>query len=174
MKLITDLKSIIVLFVITIIISPISVSADTNSTEAKVREYFKDIPVMIEIARCESKFKQYDIDGTALRGGWNGNMVGVFQFYKAIHNGTANLLGFNLDKLEGNLAYARHLYTESGTTPWNSSKDCWINTSVPTPTTTVVSTIVNTDNSLQQARIELLRQVIAQLQILLANRLANT
>jgi hypothetical protein len=32
------------------------------STEQYVRKYFKDIPIMIEIARCESTFRQLDDD----------------------------------------------------------------------------------------------------------------
>ena len=44
-------------------------STTTQSVEATVREYFADIPVMIEIARCESKFRQFADSGNVLRGG---------------------------------------------------------------------------------------------------------
>jgi hypothetical protein len=32
---------------------------------------------------------------------------------------------YNIYTLEGNTAYARQLYEEEGTRPWNSSKACW-------------------------------------------------
>ena len=38
------------------------------STENYVREYFSDIPIMIQIARCESTFRQLDSDGEIHRG----------------------------------------------------------------------------------------------------------
>ena len=88
-------------------------------SEAKVREYFKDIPVMIEIARCESKFRQFTDSGTVLRGGGSGGMIGVFQFFESIHSTPAKILGFDLATLDGNLAYAKHVYTTEGTVPWN-------------------------------------------------------
>jgi len=89
-------------------------------TEKRVREYFADIPVMIEIARCESKFRQFTDAGNVLRGGGSGGMIGIFQFYELIHKTAALALGFDLDTVDGNLGYARHLYDQSGTTPWVS------------------------------------------------------
>ena len=88
--------------------------------EKLVREYFADIPVMIEIARCESNFRQFTDSGLVMRGGNGGVMVGVFQFFESVHAKTARALGFDITTIEGNLAYARHLYKQEGTTPWIS------------------------------------------------------
>lgn len=93
--------------------------------EEKVRAAFSDVPVMIEIARCESKFRQYTDGGNPLRGGYGNGMVGVFQFYESVHAEGALALGFDLTTLEGNIGYARHVYGQSGTDPWNSSFYCW-------------------------------------------------
>lgn len=93
--------------------------------ETLVRAYFAQAPEMPEIARCESEFRQYDTDGSVLRGGFNKDMLGVFQFYEAVHAEGAAALGHDLATLKGNLAYAKHVYEEQGTTPWNSSRDCW-------------------------------------------------
>jgi hypothetical protein len=93
---------------------------DAVAVEKQVRDYFADIPVMIEIARCESKFRQFTDAGNVLRGGSGGGMVGIFQFFESIHAETALGLGFDLLTIEGNLGYARHLYTSEGTTPWVS------------------------------------------------------
>ena len=103
------------------------VSVAATHVEDAVREYFEDIPVMIEVARCESEFRQFNADGSVLRGGWAGGMVGIFQFFESIHTAQAKGLGHDLLTLEGNLAYARHLYAQSGTTPWNSARSCWEN-----------------------------------------------
>lgn len=92
--------------------------------EARVREYFKDIPVMIPIAKCESSFRQFDSSQQPLRGG-TGSMIGVYQIGEEYHRTTAQELGLNIDTLSGNMAYARHLYEKDGTDPWLSSFACW-------------------------------------------------
>jgi len=92
--------------------------------EQKVRTYFADIPVMVAIAKCESGFRQYDSFGNTLYGG-TGGMAGVFQVAAAIHNDTARELGIDINTLEGNLAYARHLYENQGFVPWFASAHCW-------------------------------------------------
>ncbi len=136
-----------------------SYSAGVNDgVEDEVREHFSDVPAMVEIARCESGFRQFDVDGSALKGGWGDAMVGVFQFYEAIHQATANALGHDLQTLEGNIAYARHLYNESGTAPWNSAKACW-STAVSTPSAGV---------SLDDAEIKRLTQQVADLMKIVA------
>ncbi len=134
---------------------------DAVAVEKKVRKYFADIPVMIEIARCESKFRQFTDSGSVLRGGGGMGMVGIFQFYEAIHKKAARDLGFDIDTVEGNLGYARHLYTQSGSTPWISC----------------VPNVVPAQATLSQAhkalQIKLLTQVLALLQELLKMELAK-
>ncbi len=94
-------------------------------TQTKVRTYFKDSPAMIEIARCESNFRQFTDSGTVLRGGSAGGMVGIFQFFESVHAVPAKALGFDLATVDGNLGYARHLHEAEGTTPWNPARSCW-------------------------------------------------
>ena len=38
---------------------------------------------------------------------------------------TAKKLGLDIYTTTGNIAYAKHLYEEQGTQPWNSSSKCW-------------------------------------------------
>lgn len=99
--------------------------ACAQSTEDVVRTYFASTPVMIEIARCESKFTQFGAGGGALHGGYQNAMVGVFQIYEDIHAQEAAGLGMDIYALDGNLAYAKYLYERQGTTPWLSSFPCW-------------------------------------------------
>lgn len=96
-----------------------------TNTENAVRSYFKDIPVMIQIARCESAFRQTLSDGTVLRGVVDGADTGVMQINLRYHSQKARELGLDLTKLYDNLAYARDLYERQGTRPWASSASCW-------------------------------------------------
>lgn len=110
---------------------------NAKEVEVQVRDYFKDTPVMVDIARCESKFRQYTDGGNVFMGGYGGGMVGIFQIYRDVHKNAASALGLDINTIEGNLAYARHLYRQSGTGPWISSMPCW-NTD-PVPEQVVVS-----------------------------------
>jgi hypothetical protein len=98
----------------------------SQSVEEYVREYFKDEPVMIDIARCESRFRQLDSNGQVLRNEQGSSAIGVFQIMASIHADAADRnLGLNIYDLQGNAAYARYLYDTYGTSPWNASKSCW-------------------------------------------------
>ncbi len=106
-------------------VTSIDTIQDTNDgVAATVRSYFADTPVMIAIAKCESEFRQFDENGGPLHGG-NGNMIGVYQISEAVHADIAATLGMDIYSLSGNLAYAKHLYLEKGTVPWNASRACW-------------------------------------------------
>ena len=96
-----------------------------GNTEEIVRSYFDDIPVMIEIARCESTFRHELADGTILQGRVDPADTGVMQINKRYHLGTASAMNLNLENIYDNMAYARHLYETQGTQPWSASSDCW-------------------------------------------------
>ena len=101
-------------------------ASNTNAgVEMAVREYFADIPLMVEIARCESKFRQFGTDGNALQGKMVKEDTGVLQVNKTYHLKRANKLGYDLDTLAGNMAYSRLLHSEQGYWPWISSNPCW-------------------------------------------------
>lgn len=93
--------------------------------ENYVREYFKDNPILAEIAQCESTFRQFDKNGNVLRGKVNDDDLGIMQINKHYHEEDATLLGFNIYTLEGNLAYAKWLYGKYGDKPWVHSSKCW-------------------------------------------------
>jgi len=99
---------------------------DTNqNVESAVRDYFADIPVMAEVAKCESRFRQFEKNGTIFRGRITPKDVGVMQVNEHYHLDRATKLGYDIHTLAGNLAYSRLLYTEEGTDPWSSSSPCW-------------------------------------------------
>lgn len=97
----------------------------TEEVEAKVREYWQDAPVMAKVAYCESTFRHFGENGQALRGRVNSADVGVMQINETVHKATAVKMGLDLEKLDDNLAYARHLYRTQGTAPWVYSAHCW-------------------------------------------------
>jgi len=95
------------------------------TVEEYVKNYFSDIPVMVEIAKCESRFRQYDGDGDVLRGEKNNFDAGVMQINEYYHNEDSEKLGYDILTLEGNTAYARYLFERYGLKPWRSSAKCW-------------------------------------------------
>ncbi len=100
-------------------------SVPAVTVEKQVRVYFTDAPIMAEIARCESRFRQFSKDGNVLRGEENRRDVGVMQINEKYHLEDALEMEIDLYTLEGNLSYARHLYEKQGTKPWIHSKKCW-------------------------------------------------
>ncbi len=106
-------------------VATLATAGAQNVTELAVREYFKDIPVMIQVARCESTFRHTLADGSVLRGVVDKADLGVMQINTRYHGATAQALGLDLQVLEDNMAYARYLYEKQGTKPWNASAPCW-------------------------------------------------
>ncbi|MDR3642200.1 MAG: peptidoglycan-binding domain-containing protein [Candidatus Doudnabacteria bacterium] len=98
-----------------------------DGLQARVENYFADAPAMVAIARCESGFRQYGINGSPLAGGTAGNYIGIFQI-SAGHAPEARALGLDIYSIDGNLAYAKYLFQKQGTEPWS---DCAL--SAPTP-----------------------------------------
>lgn len=97
----------------------------TLTVEEYVRGYFSDIPVMAEVAKCESRFRQHDSAGNVLRGEENSLDRGVMQINEFYHGEDSKKLGYDIMTIEGNTAYARYLYDKYGLQPWVSSSKCW-------------------------------------------------
>lgn len=100
---------------------------DPEYVEREVRSYYADVPVLAEIARCESRFRHYDESGEVLMNEQGSSATGVMQIMASVHEVEAEKYGWNLKDFEGNMAYARKLYEQSGTKPWEASAFCWQN-----------------------------------------------
>ena len=98
---------------------------DSEQVEMHVRLYFRDAPIMAEIAACESHFRHLMKNGDPIRGEVNRGDIGVMQVNEYYHREDAEDMGHDIDTLDGNLKYARFLYEKYGTKPWDSSKKCW-------------------------------------------------
>lgn len=101
-------------------------SLQTN--EAAIELMKQKIPaghIMRRIAFCESANRQFDNDGSVLRGRVDSRDMGMFQINSYYHGELAQRKGLDIATVEGNIDYAIDLYDREGTRPWNSSKPCW-------------------------------------------------
>ncbi|MSR78578.1 MAG: hypothetical protein EXS59_00315 [Candidatus Taylorbacteria bacterium] len=99
--------------------------SNKRTVEGAVREYFRDTPILAEIAKCESTFRHTGDKGEIIRGIANSDDIGVMQINEYYHSKEARNAGINLKTLEGNMAFAKRLYDKFGTSPWISSANCW-------------------------------------------------
>lgn len=102
-----------------------TLTSNPKGMEEYLRKEFADAPILVDIARCESNFKQFDSNGDIIRGRVDSDDLGVMQINKRYQGATAEKLGMDLYTTEGNIAYAKHLYEEQGVKPWASSEKCW-------------------------------------------------
>ncbi len=98
---------------------------DPANVERFIEDYFSDIPELKKIAFCESSFRHFEKNGEPRRGKVNRYDVGVMQINEMYHAKEASALGLDLETIDGNVAFARHLYEREGSRPWNSSSPCW-------------------------------------------------
>lgn len=93
--------------------------------EDEVRKYFKDTPILAEIAKCESRFRHLGENGEIIKGEVNEDDIGVMQINTFYHSDEAEKRGFDLTTFHGNMAFAKLLYEKYGTSPWKPSSACW-------------------------------------------------
>jgi hypothetical protein len=98
-----------------IVTEEVIVETETERIERLIREAFKDAPIMVEIARCESQFRNVP------------SKTGDFGPYQInqVHTKRLQELGLDRTVVEDNIKYARLLFDENGTQPWYMSKHCW-------------------------------------------------
>jgi hypothetical protein len=125
------MKWLVVACILAAVLFPSASTARTQSSvsaptvEKAVRAKFANAPVLIKIARCESRFRHYDENGNVLMNEQGSSATGVMQLMSSYHKRPAAKLGYDITTLDGNLGYSLHLYKKQGTKPWNESKSCW-------------------------------------------------
>lgn len=88
-------------------------------------------PTLKKICSCESNGhaygepKQFNSDGSVLRGKINPLDTGMCQINLKYHQATAERMGYDLFTEYGNASYATWLFDTQGSVPWNWSKSCW-------------------------------------------------
>jgi hypothetical protein len=98
---------------------------DSKAVEAYVKKQYSNEPILIDIARCESTYRQFDQTGNIIRGKVNKGDVGVMQINEHYHADEAAKMGINIYTTEGNVEFGRYLYNKYGSQPWISSSPCW-------------------------------------------------
>ncbi len=98
---------------------------DSKNVERFINDYFADIPILAEIAKCESRYRQFNSSGAVLKGNKNRYDRGVMQINVWYHAKDMEKLGLDAHNLDDNVAYARYLYEKEGAKPWLSSSACW-------------------------------------------------
>ncbi len=99
--------------------------SDPKNVERFINDYFADIPIMVRIAKCESRFRQLNSSGEVLMGEENYLDRGVMQINLGYHAKTMAKMGLDAHDLDDNVQYARYLYEKYGAKPWMSSSACW-------------------------------------------------
>lgn len=97
-----------------------------SDIEKKVKVAFADAPVMIHVAKCESGFRQFYDSGNVFRG--SSKYIGIFQIDENLHRNPASAIGYDIYTVDGNIGYARHLYTTQGATPWRNCSNQYYGT----------------------------------------------
>jgi len=92
------------------------------SVAEKISVVFYDAPVMLEVAKAESRLNPLARNAKS-------SAKGLFQ----ILDGTWEAYGCKGDVLneDDNIACARRIYDESGLSPWNASKASWYKSETP-------------------------------------------
>lgn len=96
-----------------------------HTVEQQIKAYFGDTHPLVYVSYCESTWRQFNDDGTVLRGIENKSDTGAWQINTYYHLEDSIKLGYDIFTLEGNMKYAEHLYNTQGLKPWIWSKPCW-------------------------------------------------
>ena len=94
-----------------------------QTIEEKILEVLP--PEMLKVAKCESGLRQFNSDGSVLRGVVNSKDVGIFQINEFYHLDSSTKMGIDIYSIDGNIEYAKHLYETQGLKPWGWSRWCW-------------------------------------------------
>jgi len=76
------------------------------------------------ICTCESGLI-HEVNGKVVRGQINSEDIGICQINRFYHGKRATSLGLDLMIKEDNIAFAKLLFNEQGSRPWNWSRSCW-------------------------------------------------
>lgn len=98
---------------------------DVKTVKEAIINEFGTSSAMLEVARCESQYRQYNNDDSVLRGKIDNRDTGIFQINEKYHLDKSLQLGYSIYTVEGNIKMARYLYDKYGTQPWLASKSCW-------------------------------------------------
>lgn len=88
-------------------------------------KYGNDVKLMLKIAMAESAGRQFNKDGTILRGQINNKDIGIFQLNEFYWLKKSKELNLDIYSLNGNIEMANWIMKNYGNSPWNWSKNKW-------------------------------------------------
>lgn len=98
---------------------------DPEGKEVVEERFGKNHP-LVQVARCESGYRQYNDDGSLLENpSPKSSASGIFQILRITHGPTAESMGMDITTPEGNMDYAEYLYNKNGLSDWSESRSCW-------------------------------------------------
>lgn len=95
---------------------------DNSDVRRLVEREFGEDHVMVEVARCESSFRQFSGEDVLVN---SIGATGIFQILQRVHEEIAEDFGYDIYTVEGNIGYAKALYEADGLKPWSASSLCW-------------------------------------------------
>jgi hypothetical protein len=101
------------------------------STTEPGNDIWDGYPLLKMIGSCESNGdpneepRQFNTDGTLLRGYPNPNDVGAMQINVPTWGAKAKELGFDIYTYGGNIAMGKWIFDTYGSQPWKYSENCW-------------------------------------------------
>lgn len=96
-----------------------------REVKAAVEAAFGKGSIMVAVARCESHFQQFNLDGTLLMNAQGVDALGIFQIRWSVHGDFALSLGYDIRTQQGNIDYAKYLKKHQKLRPWKSTATCW-------------------------------------------------
>jgi len=98
-------------------------SGEQKRNYAVLAAFFRQNPIMLKVAACESSLRHFDWNGQVVIGGVTPD-VGVFQI-NPVHEHELRTYRLDPRDFSHNVAFAHYLYQRDGLRPWNSSRNCW-------------------------------------------------
>lgn len=124
---------------------------DNSDVRRLVEKAFGKDHVMVEVARCESSFRQFSGNDVLVN---SIGATGVFQILQRVHEEIAEDFGYDIFTLEGNIGYAQALYEADGLKPWSASSLCWDDGSIDEANPEVSAADDNSSSGKLRRRVE--------------------
>ncbi len=115
--------------------SPVASSIINEEAHSTTTEVVIERPVLhpelYKICACESGGgkngapKQFNADGTVLRGKVDPLDTGMCQISKRYWLDMSDKLGYDIETETGNILMANYIYSKHGKNPWKASFACW-------------------------------------------------
>jgi hypothetical protein len=102
--------------------SPVAIEDYITS---RAMAYEVPIEKALAISYCESGMRQFNKDGSVLKGRVNNKDIGFFQINEFYHLDTSLSLGMDIYNPYGNIEYAMWLLKNGGDKHWDASRGCW-------------------------------------------------